>query len=287
MVSAAIEYHGMAGATACCIRAVERLLLHRTSIDMTRLLTSRDTHEGRHALLLATNDGPIAIRTGFTSGYHGEGPRGLARALRLLELHRVEVGEIAVTPDLLDRLDRCALTDADLKRIEGARPTFGPDVYDYIHPFEDTLDAGGATWHASAPSIPYAVLDPRLFDLALDFWADPDAALLKAFRRLETIVARRLEAGGVDPADKPGSKLFAAAFNEPNGHLTWPQAPSSVVSGRVSLFTGTYMAYRNARAHREGRIDERDALIELLAVNHLYLSEAQAVARADKAVNDD
>ena len=276
---ASIEYHGSPDTTASCVRAVERLLLYDPRIEDARLLTCGKGHDARHGLLLATDDGPVAIRTGFTSGYLGEGPRGLARTLHLLSLHRIMVGEIHVPKDLLDRLDRCLLTAGDLGQIETTRPKFGPDVYDYVHPYVATFAPNGSAWHASRPSIPYAVLDPRLFDLAVDFWIDPDAALMKAFRKLETIVAECLLASGVDSNDMPASKLFPGAFNKSDGPLIWRDLSSGEVVGRINLFVGTYSAYRNARVHREGEMDEQQALIELLAVNHLYLLERHAVER--------
>ncbi|MBM2578180.1 hypothetical protein JQC91_17875 [Jannaschia sp. Os4] len=280
-----IEYHGSPNTTASCVRAVERLLLHDPRIEDARLLTCRKGHDARHGLLLATDDGPVAIRTGFTSGYPGEGPRGLGRSLHLLDLHRIMVGEIHVSIDLLDRLDRCVLTTDDLRQIESTRPTYGPDVYDYVHPYVTSFAPEGSAWHASQASIPYAVLDPRLFDLAVDFWVDPDAALMKAFRKLETIIAERLLANGIDPNDMPASKLFPVAFNRPDGPLTWRDLSSGEVVGRVNLFVGTYSAYRNARVHREGEVDEQQALIELLAVNHLFLLEGRAVERERTMAN--
>ncbi|EJO34973.1 hypothetical protein ACINWCA157_0208 [Acinetobacter radioresistens WC-A-157] len=45
------------------------------------------------------------IRAGFTSGYLGEGPKGLAKALSLLEKHRIETEEILVSKKLLNRLN--------------------------------------------------------------------------------------------------------------------------------------------------------------------------------------
>ena len=93
---ASIQYHGLPGTTASCVRAVERLLLYDRCIEEERLLTCREGNDGRHVLLLRSDDELVAIRTGFTSGYRGEGPGGLARTLHLLSLHRIKVGEVHV-----------------------------------------------------------------------------------------------------------------------------------------------------------------------------------------------
>lgn len=107
-----------------------------------------------------------------------------------------------------------------------------PGVYDDIDPDLATFTPDGSVWHESLPSIPYAVLDQRRFDLPLAVWADPDAALMKAFRRLETIVAERFIARWIDPNTMPASNLFGTAVNTPDGPLTWRDLPSGEVVGR-------------------------------------------------------
>jgi hypothetical protein len=49
-------------------------------------------------------------------------------------------------------------------------------------------------------------------------------------------------------------------------------------SGRAMLFSGTYMAYRNRRAHREIKDSHFAAqLSEFLLVNHLFRLETESV----------
>lgn len=80
------EYHGSHRTTRSCVDALARLLVSSVEIHRTLLLT----YHGRHGLCLDT-DGPerIFIRCGFTSGYAGEGPRGLAVALQLLRTFNI------------------------------------------------------------------------------------------------------------------------------------------------------------------------------------------------------
>src|SRR5690606_40962373 len=47
------------------------------------------------------------------------------------------------------------------------------------------------------------------------------------------------------------TKLFAQVFQGENATLTWDVPNSAEIKGRINLFTGAYMAFRNARAHRE------------------------------------
>ena len=85
---AAIEYHGVAGGTAECESAVIRQLMCAPVLARALILTAaRD-----HAFLLFTEVGdPIAIRSGFASGYGGTGPRGLSRVLQFLDAHGIEI----------------------------------------------------------------------------------------------------------------------------------------------------------------------------------------------------
>jgi len=275
--SAGIEYHGSPGTTASCIEAVERLLLYGPSVSEARLLTSDDR---RHALLLRISEvWEVAIRSGFTSGYSGEGPRGLAHVLRLLGLHRIDIGEVVVPADLLHRLDLCVLTEGDLAWLVRQRPKHGPAIYDYIHPFDRNEFGREALWRGRPPVIPFPAIDERLLDLAIGFWGDPDAALMKAFRRLEEIVRDRLAAAGMEVDGKTGAKLFATAFHGDDAPLTWPGVPDSEKVGRANLFAATFAMFRNARAHREDIDDPDRAVLELLAVNQLYRLEGMAVSR--------
>jgi hypothetical protein len=46
----------------------------------------------------------------------------------------------------------------------------------------------------------------------------------------------------------------------------------------MQLFTGTFAAHRNPRAHREPKERAAIALREFLLLNHLYILEAQAIS---------
>jgi hypothetical protein len=48
-------------------------------------------------------------------------------------------------------------------------------------------------------------------------------------------------------------------------------------NGRMNLFIGAYMAYRNPRAHRESKDRLGAALAEFLLLNHLYMMEKQSI----------
>jgi hypothetical protein len=87
--------------------------------------------------------------------------------------------------------------------------------------------------------------------------------------RLEDIVRART---GLSESN---TKLFSRAFGGKAPLLTWPVLDENEHSGRLNLFTGVYMAYRNPRAHQEKPQSER--LAEFLLLNQLFRLEEEAV----------
>src|SRR4051794_18136286 len=104
-----IQYHGVSGSSHECQDAVVRLVQSRLQINRGRVLTC----ENEHALLLTVDVGDlIAIKSGFMSGYGGEGPRSFSYVLKLLDVMGVDIEEYHVSRQLLNRLEMSALTSA-------------------------------------------------------------------------------------------------------------------------------------------------------------------------------
>lgn len=267
---AAIEYHGSAGATQECVDAVMRLIQFNNEITKARILT----WSNRHCFLLSVNGGDlVAIKSGFASGYLGEGPSGLSYVLLLLEAHGVEIEEHKVRRDLMLRLDSSCLTRADLDRLELDRPLKPSRWYEYIDDRERNLEKEGEIWREFPLIIPFAIIDRRIVDLAKSFWDNPDEKLLTGYRRLEDLVRKRTG------LDEHGYKLFSKAFSGPESELIWKGLNSAEQAGRASLFTAAYQAFRNPRAHKEMQYDSRDVLAEFLHLNHLYRLEYGATKK--------
>lgn len=276
VVLAGIEYAGISGSSKDCQDAVLRLIQFGTRILRVAILSAaRD-----HCLLLTINEGdPIAIKSGFASGYDGEGPRRFSYVLQMLESHGAEIEEYEVDSEFLERLDRSALTTDDLEFLEHSksrRPSRWRDYIDEKH-FEQSRK--GTLWHDEFPPvIPFAAIDTRIMDLALEFWRNPDNSLLGGYRRLEDIVRERT---GIA---HHGTKLFSQAFNPDGGALTWKDADEGERAGRMQLFTGTYSAHRNPRAHREPRDRSAALLREFLLLNHLYVLEKDAILNPEAKI---
>lgn len=272
---AGIQYAGEAGITQTCLAAIVHLLQCRMEIREARLLTAGC----RHAFILSLPlDAKLAVKTGFRSGYPGEGPLGLSRAVTLLEFHGVEINELSVDDGFLDRLDESALTNDDLEFLASQRPTRPPRWHDYIME-QDILRRGdGTIWQDFPPVLPLSIIDPRIADLARSFWEAPGDRIMDGYRRLEDTIRRRT---GVDDH---GAKLFSEVFLASPPKLVWEGcATENEQRGRAQLFAGAFMGYRNARAHREVQASVNQLLTEFMLLNHLFVLEREAVVPAPTA----
>jgi hypothetical protein len=267
---AGIQYMGEPGISADCKNAVIRLIQFGDRLQHARVLTSN----AQHAFMLTTSIGdPIAIKSGFASGYGGEGPHAFSFVLSLLESHGVEVDEVNVSQELLLRLDGSALTASDLDAINRAKRVRPRRLDGYVTERDWERARSGAAWDEFPRVVPFALIDQRIADLVRGFWKDADGHLLTAWRRLEDLVRDRTR------SRDHGARLFSTAFQSEKSMLYWPDIDNGEQTGRASMFIGAYAAYRNPRAHRELEHDTLAQLGELLVVNQLYLWEHIAVDR--------
>jgi hypothetical protein len=266
---AGIEYVGVAGISKECQDAVLRFIQFGTRITHVRILSAKR----RHCLLLTLEGGDqVAVKSGFATGYGGEGPRRFSYVLQILDSHGATIIEHDVARSLLEKIDYSALTRSDLRRVKKMRHVRPSRWYDYVSDRDFDRAREGTLWHEEFPAVmPFALIDARIMDLALDFWNSPDNSLLVGYRRLEDIVRERTA------IEQHGAKLFSQAFNPSDGALSWDRVDDGERAGRMQIFTGTYGAHRNRRAHRELRTHSQELLAEFLLLNHLYCLERDAV----------
>ncbi len=265
-----IQYLGNPNVTQSCIKAVCRLLQCENVIERVLLLTA----EHQHSFIFQNDLQELfIIKGGFTSGYHGEGPKGLATVLHILDRHQLDVEELEISPRIMTRLNDALLNTKDLESISLALPVRPKRLADYTYPFSEDLKLASTHSRYYPKILPYALIDKRIFDLALLFSNDPDAAILSAYRRLEDIVRSRIN------NTESSSKLFSKAFVGKDSILTWSVPDESESIGRGGLFTSIYYAFRNARAHRELSPSQSEELREFMLINELFLLEAAAVSR--------
>ena len=268
---AGIQYMGLAGQSASCARAVQRLLASDEKVARALLLSV----DAFHAFLLNIGDAEVeewvAIKAGFSSGYQGEGPKTLSETLALLEAFDVWVEEVLVDQSLLQRLDQSALTIKDLEFATQTNPVRPRRWSDYV----DLADFGHANRARAIrrlrPAMPWGLVDERLYDLAKSFESNSDHALMAGFRRLEELVRSRV---GKDVSE---SKVFATAFLGERPFLTWKEVTTAERISRGNLFVGAYGAFRNPRAHKELAQDRETLLSEFQTLNLLFRLEATAI----------
>lgn len=272
---AAIEYHGQPGDTKSCLDAIARLIQFGNRLEKAYLLSNIENNQksGQHCYLLTVDYGDqIAIKSGFSSGYSGQGPSGLSNSLQMLIRHKVEIDEHKVDEELIYRLDQSSLLLSDLEELESQRPVRPQRFYDYIHLDDDRRTFDNGKLQSLFPEVvPYSVIDHRIIDLAIELNDEPDLSLMNAYRRLEDVIRER---SGINEGS--GSRLFSSTFQGNEPALHWPNLLDAEAKGRVSLFTGAYMAYRNRRAHKETIDDLKNALREFLLINHLFIMESEA-----------
>lgn len=270
---AALQYIGDAGITATCVSAVVRLLQFEVQITKASFLTSED----RHAFILEVERcEKIVIKAGFTSGYRGEGPRGLATVLALLDEYEVDIYEYNVSHDIIERINASCLEKSDVKYLENLNSVSPQRWHDYI--YNERLATG---WDALLQSVfptilPRAFIDSRLHDLVKVFRKMPDQALMNGYKRLEAIIRERAKL-----ENECGTKLFSKAFSQENSPLTWENIDASELKGRSLIFNAVFQAYRNRRAHNELLPDPLAEHREFMLLNELFMLEKQAIVKID------
>lgn len=269
---AGIQYLGDSGVTQICKEAIIRLIHAGEDIKDVKILTFEEAYSHAHALLLTLRyDIQVIIKGGFASGYNGEAPKGYAFVLNLLRNYTDNINEYIISKSIFERISNSSLTVKDLEYINSINPVRPNRWYDsaYLHKNREC-----STFSEFPLTIPMALLDSRLIELALDFDKNPDNVIMGAYRKLESIVRERT---GLH--NESGVKLFAKAFQGDDSVLYWENLDSGEFKGRASLFTSVYMAYRNNRAHQEPRHNLGDDIREFMLVNQLFVLESETNTR--------
>ena len=120
-----IKYEGSTRATQYCIDDfMKRLYGSRKITDMTIL-----TCQNYHALMLCfeNRDLVVFIKSGLTSGYPGEGPKGTSLIIRLAEEAGITIKELNAAPSLFKRINSSLTTVKDVEFIKKN----GTENFDY------------------------------------------------------------------------------------------------------------------------------------------------------------
>lgn len=269
---AGIQYLGESSITQTCKKAVIQLIHSGENIQDVKILTFEDTYSKAHALLLTIEyDIQIIIKGGFASGYNGEGPKGYACVLNLLRQYTDNINEYIIPKSIFERISSSSLTVKDLEYIDNIERVRPARWYDSAYLYKEREHN---VFSEFPLTIPMALLDTRLIELALNFNTSPDNAIMSAYRKIETIVRERT---GLE--HESSTKLFTKAFQGDDSVLYWENLDSGESKGRASLFASVFMAYRNNRAHQEPRHNLSDDIREFMLINQLFILESEAVVR--------
>lgn len=274
---AGIQYLGESGITELCKQAVIQLIHFGEKIEEVKILTAEGEYCNSHCLLLTIRYGKLlAIKGGFSSGYPGEGPKGYSFVLNLLSRYTENIGEYIITEDVFDRLINSCLTVKDVESINYLEKIRPARWYDYV-PYQEKHKPD--VFSEFPLTIPMALIDKRLINIALNFTNNPDNSILNAYRKIESIVRDR-----TNLTHESSTKLFSKVFQGDESILYWKNIDSGEGKGRASLFTSTFLAYRNNRAHQEPKHNLDDDIREFLLINQLFILESEAVIRETSVV---
>lgn len=111
-----IKYEGTTKATQPCIDAFLKILYGSQTITGMTILTCGE----HHAIMLEyTNKENITfIKSGLTSGYNGEGPRGTSTIIKLAEEARITIKELAISRRLMKKVNESLVTAKDVHSIQ-------------------------------------------------------------------------------------------------------------------------------------------------------------------------
>ena len=270
---AGIQYLGDSGISEQCKKAVIKLIHFGDNISEVKILTAiRDKYSCSHCLLIIDEfESVTAIKSGFTSGYNGEGPRILSYVLNLLREYTDKINEFSVSNNIISKIDDSCLTLNDMEKINSLKRVHPAVWYEYAYNFRSNN-----VYQDFPLEIPMALIDERLIDFAVRFPVNPDSEILNAYRLLESVIKDRTSL-----KDEVGLKLFAKAFQGDQSILYWDDIESGEHKGRGLLFNSIFQAYRNKRGHQNPEHNLKDDLREFLLVNELFHLEKESILRPE------
>lgn len=256
--------------TQDCLDAIGIILQTQTRIEKALLLSCNQAH----AYLIKSHRNTYIIRSGFSSGYSGEGPKGLASSLQLLLKHNIEVEEINISEKLMKKVNQTSLSDNDLEHILKTQYIRPIQIYEYIYTIYKTIEYQDTNDRYYPTELPYHLIDSRILDLALKFNDDPNRSIFNAFIRLENIIQNRIN------SDKHSSALFEYAFCSENPPLICKNGDKRASQATGRIFPNIYKAFRNEHAHNEVSKPLKTLIREFLLINELYILESEAIQRS-------
>jgi hypothetical protein len=263
-----ICYLGNSGITQSCFESFI-ILLQSYKINKATIITKIENKIKHHAIVLNINSNYYVIKDGFVSGekYCGEGSNKFSCVIYLLHNFNIDIYEILIDDNFMNRLITSNLTNDDLKVIKKANYC----KYNEYIKLSDELNNKIIKIY-SPYTIPLKIIDPRIFDLYYEFKNDIDNALTKGFKRLEEIIKQRIN--NTNDQDI----INYTKINKYIEKFKWNDKNDNENENIRHLFNNTFSIYRNNRAHKEIN-DNEDNIFEFLLLNKLFLLEKEAIIK--------
>lgn len=260
--------------TQDCIEALALVLQIEEQVEMALILTNNHNH----CFLIQGYRTTYLIRYGFRSDHISEGYKGFVKALKLLQRHEVEIKELVISSKEFETIQQNSLSDSNVQSFLNSPYKRTHTIYEHISNLDYMLKEPLKIDNYYPKELPLNLIDERILDLALSFKEDADASIMKAYTRLEDIIRKKLN------SQKFSSSLMEDAFcsdlkKNRLSPFKWEteNEESSTAIGR--LFTNTFKAYRNPRAHSEVKKSTSQLQREFLLINELYLLENESIQR--------
>lgn len=255
--------------TQDCLEALGFILQTQQNIEKAILLSNKQYH----AFLIISERNTYVVRSGFTSGYMGEGPKGLASSLQLLLKHQIDIEEVNISEKLMKKVNKALILESDVKHILESKFVRPLRIHEYIYTIYETLEYQQINDRHYPIELSYHLIDPRIFDLALKFKEEPNNAIMTAYARLEDILRHKTK------TDLFSSNLLKTAFisDKHKSMYKWNVDNEEVSNAIGRLFTHIFTVYRNECAHGEINKQYKMQIREFILINELYLLENESI----------
>lgn len=270
-----VQYMGTPYDLTPCLLAIDTIVNSERLPERTSLVTwakDRPKHLESHLFLFwGWKEAPLTVvRSGFTSGYSGEGPRAFSMALCMIWDKGVPMDQLYVPEDLFDAINKQHATEEMLDGLRVQGEPMEPWTGHYVRE-QDKQMVGERTfwprWHTPRPVFDF--LDAELAERCHSLYPDNvGSAVREAYILVEERLRALIGRSSAGEETLSGQNLLNEALHPERGILTDRSLPRSERDGLFLMFKGAHMYVRNPRAHRF--VDEKDPQ---RAIEFIYLAD--------------
>ena len=249
-----VQYLGQSGITASCLEGILLFIegAERFGPEDRNNKAYLVTHGNQHLFILPSwYVGYTVIRSGFRSGYSGEGPCGFSLAITALSLYRHIIREIIVSHSTLEKINRGKLATQGIDKLIGSQ-SGNASVSRYVWPQHSEIKSKQVLHELLTD---YLREDLRFTvsrlheDLAKAIQPVLDAPIEDVLRRGFIFLENSIkELAGVTNQQTSGVKLMEELFSKVDARISYSCNPSEQKACR-RLFQGAFGLFRNQTAH--------------------------------------